>query len=541
VSHRARIALLAVPALFLVVLFAWPVAAIVGTGLRTDGTWQLDDAVDTLTSASTRGVIGFTLWQAALSTLASFVLGLPLAWIIGRIDVPGRTALRVAVTLPFVLPTVVVAMAFLALAGPRGVLADVVRLDGTVAGIVLAHAFFNTAVVARVVGGQWARLDRRREEAARTLGASPRRVLLDVTVPALTPALSSAAVLVFLFTCTSFGVVVLLGDPTQATLEVEIARVTATRDLAGAAAIALAQLVTVAAMLSVEARLRDGRVAFAGAAPERLTLRRPVTFWERTGVAATLAATAVFLGGPIVVLVERSLRVGDGYGFDWYAALDDRASTTLFASPWESVRTSLVYAGIATTLAVTVGVAAATATAVRRDRLARGAETLLALPLGASAVTVGLGYLVALDEPPLDLRGSAVLVPLAHALIGIPFVMRAAGPALHAVDPRLREAAAVLGAGPWRVWRQIDLALAGRAILVAAGFAFAISLGEFGATTVLARADTPTVTVTIGRLLGRPGAESFGQAAAMSVVLMVLTSAAVFAADRGRIGEIGTF
>jgi thiamine transport system permease protein len=258
-------------------------------------------------------------------------------------------------------------------------------------------------------------------------------------------------------------------------------------------------------------------------------------------VAATLTATAAFLGGPIVVLVERSLRVGEGYGFDWYAALDDRASTTLFATPWESVRTSLVYAGIATLIAVTVGVAAATATAVRRDRLARGAETLLALPLGASAVTVGLGYLVALDEPPLDLRGSAVLVPLAHALIGIPFVMRAAGPALHAVDPRLREAAAVLGAGPWRVWRQIDLALAGRAILVAAGFAFAISLGEFGATTVLARADTPTVTVTIGRLLGRPGAESFGQAAAMSVVLMVLTSAAVFAADRGRIGEIGTF
>jgi thiamine transport system permease protein len=541
VSRRARVALLAVPALFLVVLFAWPVAAIAGTGLRTDGTWQLDHAVDTLTSESTRGVIAFTLWQATLSTLASFVLGLPLAWIIGRIDVPGRTALRVAVTLPFVLPTVVVAMAFLALAGPRGVLADVVRLDGTLAGIVLAHAFFNTAVVARVVGGQWARLDPRREEAARTLGASPRRVLLDVTFPALAPALSSAAVLVFLFTCTSFGVVVLLGDPTQATLEVEIARAAATRDLAAAAALALAQLATVAVMLTTEARLRHRRVALAGAAPERLTLRRPVTFWERTGVAATLTATALFLGGPVVVLVERSLRVGDGYGFDWYTALDDRAGTTLFASPWASVRTSLVYAAIATTLAVTVGVAAATATAVRRDRLARGAETLLALPLGASAVTLGLGYLVALDEPPLDLRGSAVLVPLAHALVGIPFVMRAAGPALHAVDPRLREAAAVLGAGPWRVWRQVDLALAGRAILVAAGFAFAISLGEFGATTVLARADTPTVTVTIGRLLGRPGAESFGQAAAMSVVLMALTSAAVFAADRGRIGEIGTF
>jgi len=293
-------------------------------------------------------------------------------------------------------------------------------------------------------------------------------------------------------------------------------------------------------MLIVEARLRDRRSAAGGMVPEQLALRRPATTREKVKVGATLAAAAIFLGGPILVLVERSLRVGDGYGFDWYTSLDDRAGTTLFASPWESVRTSLAYASVAATIAVLVGVAAATATSARRDRLSRGTETLLALPLGASAVTVGLGYLVALDQPPLDLRDSAVLIPLAHALIGIPFVMRAVGPALHGVDPRLRQAAAVLGAGPWRTWRQIDLALAGPAILVAAGFAFAISLGEFGATTVLARADTPTVTVTIGRLLGRPGAESFGQAAAMSVVLMTLTSAAVFLADRGRRAEIGS-
>jgi thiamine transport system permease protein len=433
-------------------------------------------------------------------------------------------------------------MAFLALAGPRGVLGDAVRLDGTLAGIVIAHAFFNTAVVARVVGGHWARLDRKREEAARTLGASPRRVFVDVTLPGLVPAIMSAAVLVFLFTCTSYGVVVLLGDPSQATIEVEIARVTATRDLAGAAALALLQLATVAAMLVAEARLRDRRVsAAAGVSPERLAIRRPATAGERAGVVATVAASGIFLGGPIAVLVERSLRVGDGYGLGWYRALDDRAGSTLFASPWASIRTSLAYAAIATVVAVVFGVAAATATSTRRDRLAHGADTLLALPLGASAVTVGLGYLVGLDQPPLDLRGSAVLVPLAHALLGVPFVMRAVGPALSAVDPRLRQSAAVLGAGPWRVWREIDLALAGRAVLVAAGFAFAISLGEFGATSVLARADTPTVTVTIGRLLGRPGAESFGQAAAMSVVLLGLTSAAVFVADRGRIGEIGSF
>ena len=234
--------------------------------------------------------------------------------------------------------------------------ADVVRLDGTLAGIVIAHAFFNTAVVARVVGGHWAGLDRRLEEAARVLGASPTRVFRDVTFPALRPAVLSAAVLTFLFTCTSFGVVVLLGDPTQATLEVEIARVAATRDLAGASALALAQLATVAVMLVMEARLRDRRSAAGGAAPERLTLRRPETTREKVKVGVTLGAAAIFLGGPILVLVERSLRVGDSYGFDWYTTLDDRAGTTLFASPWASVRTSLVYASIAATIAVVVGV-----------------------------------------------------------------------------------------------------------------------------------------------------------------------------------------
>ena len=263
-TRRARLALLSVPAAFLVAFFAWPMTAIAATGLRTGGSWQIDHAVDTLTSESTRGVLGFTLWQAMLSTIASFALGFPLAWVFGRIDLPGRSALRVAVTLPFVLPTVVVSMAFLALAGPHGVFADVFRLDGTLAGIVAAHAFFNTAVVARIVGGHWARLDRRLEDAAQVLGASRRRVFREVTLPALRPAVLSAAVLTFLFTCTSFGVVVLLGDPTQATLEVEIARVTATRDLAGASALALAQLATVAVMLILEARLRDRRSAAGG-------------------------------------------------------------------------------------------------------------------------------------------------------------------------------------------------------------------------------------------------------------------------------------
>jgi thiamine transport system permease protein len=127
-------------------------------------------------------------------------------------------------------------------------------------------------------------------------------------------------------------------------------------------------------------------------------------------------------------------------------------------------------------------------------------------------------------------------VPLAQALVALPFVVRTMTPVLRSIDERLREAAAVLGASPARAWREVDLPLVRRAVLVAAGFAFAISLGEFGATTVIARADTPTVPVAIDRLLGRPGSLNVGQAFALSVVLLVLTATAVLLVDRARAG-----
>jgi thiamine transport system permease protein len=191
---------------------------------------------------------------------------------------------------------------------------------------------------------------------------------------------------------------------------------------------------------------------------------------------------------------------------------------------------------------VTVGGLAAAALA-RRDagRLVRGFDALLMLPLGVSAVTVGFGFLIALDEPPLDLRQSWILVPLAQALVGAPFVVRTMLPVLRAVDERLREAAAVLGASPWRVWREVDLPLVGRALLIAAGFAFAVSLGEFGATVFIARPDNPTLPVAVARLLSRPGDLNYGQAMALSTILMVVCAAALLLLERLRNDRTGEF
>jgi thiamine transport system permease protein len=243
----------------------------------------------------------------------------------------------------------------------------------------------------------------------------------------------------------------------------------------------------------------------------------------------------LLLAVPILVLVERSLAVGGGHSLDGYRALGDETSALLVA-PWEAIVNSIAYAAAATAIALGVGGLAAFAVS-GYGRSARGARTLdglLMLPLGASAVMLGLGFLIAFDTAPLDIRTEPWIVPIVQALVAIPFVVRIVAPTLRAIDEHQREAAALLGASPARVRREIDLPIVSRAFAVAAGFAFAISLGEFGATVFLARPDNPTLPVAIFRFLGRPGELNAAQAYALAVVLMVVTALAVFLVERAR-------
>ena len=531
-GRAVRAALLAPPVAFLAAFFAWPVANIIGEGLRGDHGWDLSGFGDVLGDADLRGVAWFTFWQAAASTALTLVLALPAAHVLARYEFRGRRIVQAVVTVPFVLPTVVVGAAFVALLGPTSPIG--VDLHGTVWAILLAHAFFNHAVVVRTVGGLWELLDPRTEEAARVLGASPWAAIRTVTLPALRPAVASAALITFLFTFTSFGVVRLLGGPSNSTLEVEIYRQTADLlNLPVASVLAILQLVAVGTLLVVQGRLAR---RWSGTAVKlRPAPRRRARGWrEQAWVRGNLVVLAIVLVTPLVVLAERSFRTGDGWGLAAWRALGEQSGTTgLFVPPLEALSNSLRFAAVATVVAVVLGGMAAAALARSTGRPGQAVDVVLLLPLGTSAVTVGFGFLIALDEP-VDLRANPWLIPLAQAVVALPFVVRTMTPVLRSIDVRLREAAAVLGASPARAWREVDLPLVLRALLISAGFAFAISLGEFGATTVIARADTPTVPVAIDRLLGRPGLLNGGQAFALSTILMVCTAAAVLLVDRVR-------
>lgn len=369
------------------------------------------------------------------------------------------------------------------------------------------------------------------------------RAFTRVTLPALAPALGAAALLVFLFTFTSFGVVRILGGPEYATLEVEIYRRTAQLlDLPSAAVLTLLQFVLVGGLLAGHAwvtRRRESMLRMVGGGQ---AARRVRTAGERAFCWGNLAVMGVLVLLPLGVLVERALHPAAGWGWTFFRALWSMdTDSTLFVPPWEAIVNSVRIAALATLIALLVGGLAAAAVARGGGWWVRGFDALLMLPLGTSAVTVGFGFLIALDAPPLDLRSSPWLVPIAQALVGVPFVMRTMLPVLRAVEQRLREAAMVLGASPWRVWREVDLPMVRRALLVAAGFAFAVSLGEFGATVFLARPDAPTLPVAISRLIGRAGELNTGQAMAMSTLLMLVCAAAMVALERIRPRDAGEF
>lgn len=520
-----------IPAAFFALFFVYPVGTLLATALAGSGGTLMRSG-----AGGIAGVFAFTVLQALLSTALTLAIGMPGAAVLARFRFPGRGTVEALAVVAFVMPTVVVAAAVssvLADDGPLGWLLPSGSDRGWTA-ILMAHVYFNLAVVLRLVGSYWAQLDRRPEQAAACLGAGPWRVFRLITLPRLLPAVSSAAAIVFLFTFTSFGIVLLLGLPGQATLEVEIQRQALFLfNLPMAAALSLIQILIVVLLLLAQVRLTT-RMGVGEGGSTSGHLRAPRFGRERLAVSTFVVLALLVLVGPVLMVVSRALRVGDGWGWQNFARLaTSRADSILFVSPAEAIGNSLLYACAAAVLATVIGGLVAWLLTSRGGR-GGGWDSLLLLPLGVSAVTLGFGMLIAFDTPPVAWRASFWMVPIAQALIAIPFVVRALIPALHAIGPRVRQAAATLGASPVQVLVRVELPMAWRALAVALGFAFAISLGEFGATLFVARGDHPTVPVAIYRLLGTPGETNQGQAMALASILIVLTAAAVFATDRWR-------
>lgn len=491
----------------------------------------------------------FTVWQAALSTALTLLLGLPAAYLFARFRFPGKRLFSVLFLLPFILPTVVVATAFTATLGTGGwvnqLLMSIFRLEqaplnllNSLWAILLVHVFYNVAIVIRVVGASWSQLDQSTTHAARVLGASPLRTFGEVTLPLLRPSILAAALLVFLFDFASFGVILMLGGPQFATLEVEIfIQAMNLLNLPLAAVLSAVQLVsTLVLMLLYQGLQRGEPVALLPRVNNEGT-RKPRTVWQRLFVNAMLISLLVFLTVPLLTLVLRSVQYTPRGGeeavwtFQFYQELFiNRRGSFFYVPPIEAVKNSLIYALITMGFSLVLGFQIAYAFE-RHTAWSGWLETAVMLPLGSSPITLGLGYLLIFSRPPWSGLDFPILIPIAHTLVALPMVVRTLQPALRSIPRSLRDSAGVLGASPVQRWLHIDLPILSKAALTAGIFAFTVSLGEFGATSFLSRPENPTLPTAIFRFFAQPGSLNFGQAMAMSVILLAICGASIFAIE----------
>jgi thiamine transport system permease protein len=548
-SRLSRVFLWLLPLSFLAIAFFFPLSRILAL------TFNLDTlALDNFQTAF--HVLLFTFYQAFLSTLLTLLLGFPSAYLFARFDFRGKSILRALTAVPFMLPTVVVAASFNALLGPRGLINTILQSPNSLSSfilhpspfilILLAHVFYNTTIIIRIVGTALSSLDPKLEQTARSLGADSFHVWTNITLPLLRPSILAASLLVFLFDFTSFGVILLLGGSQFSTLEVEIyLQAVKLLNLPLAALLSVIQLVCtlIFSLLYSHFVTRNSQQL-----NPRSTITKPKTLKQKLFVFIFCSLLTVYFALPLMSLPTRSLfrleadrgqRTEVQYGFttDYYTELFvNRRGSVFYVPPIKATINSLIYAVATVMLSLLLGFPAAFALA-KPTNLEKVLDPLIMLPLGSSAVMLGLGFIITYGK----WLTSPLLVPFAHTLVALPFVIRTLQPAIASIPQRLRQAASSLGASPLEVWKNIDLPILQRATLAAATFAFTISLGEFGATLLISRPEYPTIPVAIQRFLSQPGGLNYGQAMAMASILMFLTTASILLIEKFRLPNSGGF
>ncbi len=503
----------AIPLTFVAVLFYWPIAKITALGLSGD--W-----LATLGDPKTLEVIWFTLWQAGLSTVVTLLIAIPGAYLLYRRSFPGQGLVKALITVPFVLPSIVVAVGFTVFRNAHEFWIELglTFLSDPVYWIIAAHVFVNYSIAVRTIGGVWATMDSGIEEAAELDGAGRLKTLLAISLPQLRPAIFSAAALVFLFSATSFGIVLVLGGGQLETIETAIYfSATQFLDLEAAAALVLVQTFITAVAFLVGSSLAKGTIGleqvFEGSSKPRVDLR---------DLPATLLTAVIVVGlllMPMLLVLVEAFKVGDNFGFQNFFNLSTRGARDLLnISVLDAAGNSIRNMVIAAVIAFVLGTLISWLLVRTRQKVL---DLVFLVPLGVSSVVLGFGFLVSFDADWFPLRSSWLIVPLAQALIALPMVLRLVYPALISIGKEPIEQASLDGASSFQIWRFVESGMIKGVLLTALGYAAIISVGEFGASNFLAYGSEGTIPTLLFRLIARPGEQNYGMAMAVSAILIV--------------------
>ena len=546
-ERRPGTYLLAVPVLIVLLwLVVYPNLVVLAESVAGEAGITLDAYREFFSTGAELDALWHSVWISVASVVLSGLIGVPLAFVFDRWEFPGRGVFGALAALPVLLPPLVGVIAFLFLFGESGILTRAVQrllglgsppwsLQGAPA-ILLVHAYTMYAYFYLFVRAGLSRLDEAALEAAESLGAGRWRVFRTVTLPLLTPALSAAALLVFMTSMASFSAPYVFGGGYRVlTTQIYASKVSGALSLAMVETVVLASVSL--AFLWVLRRMEGDREFAAVGKGVGAARRRQSSGWKRWGMAAAGVGGVLLLLLPHLTLVLVSFVptgtwttqvLPDQFTLGNYASLFSRPELL------RPVANSLQMAAVATAgnllLCFVAGYLA-----VRRQFRGRGLlRVLLVLPwaLPGTVIAMGLATTFSTNQPELGrtvLVGTFWILPLAYFIRNTPLVAQATIASFRQFDPALEEAARSLGAGWLETMRRVALPLVLPGLAAGGTLAFVTALGEFVASILLYTHSTRPISIEI---LAQLRAFDFGKATALGVLLAALVGAAFAAGGR---------
>jgi len=539
------------PLIFLVIFLYFPVANLLVSLDGLSNRSYIESLFSIVRTPYYLDVIWFTFLQASVSTFLVIIVAMPCCYVLAKYRFPGKSIVIALLTVPFIMPPIVLVIAFLVLVGPNNPFVNMLGerpsffdfgTGGNFYLILIAHVIFEFSIVIRLISNFWSNLNRNIYEVAAVLGASPSKIFINITLPILKPAIIAAGSLIFMFTFTSFGVILILGGGFFSTVETEIYySIFKYFDLTIAVALSFIQIIfTILILLiySVFQSRANRTLRLTQGEKQYIPVRSKKDFIQ----VSLFLLTAIFVLSPYLLLLVRSFFFDGSFSLDPYTSLFiDINNSYFFLSPIKVVANSLFFGVLTVIVAVPLGICVSYYLAKQKSRFGNILDSFYMSTLGISSVVLGLALLMGLHTSLIDLRTTWVPLVVAHILISYPFVVRIILPTLNSIGPNLIGSAINLGSSPRSVFTRLELPILSRAILVSAVFSFAISMGEFGASLLITRPEHATIPVHIYRYLSQPGQANFEHALAMSCILMLMATLGFILIEKLRYRGWGDF
>lgn len=463
------------------------------------------------------GVLEFTIWQATLSMVFTLAIGIPIAWQLGRYKWPFESLIRSLLTMPFVMPSIIAAMGFMHIIGQDGL--DIRSNPNTwFATLIIAHAWFNIALVIRFCEPILSTLDPNLEEQIRLLPAGKTRWgrIRNLWGPILIPSIAAAACMTFVFSFTSFALVrwITLGENTLESMMAELGSsagisgymVAKNEVILGASIIQFAILLFALWLMSTLQHKRQNTLPQSS--------KEIVKSENKKGWFVILPAI-LFAIVPLLTLVISSFRIRkteSGVSEEYWSLEGWEyafAATDSLPSAWDALANSVGYAIVTLLIALPLGwILAQTINDIekRNPKLGKLLDVFSMLPFAVSSVMIGLGVMLGMIKINPGFFYKLWFTPvIAHVMITTPFVVRIILPALRSIDPSYDECARTLGISKMKRFFTIKVPLLRGSIIVSSIFIIAMSMGEFGASWVVTRnSDWTTLPIMIDSIRSIP-------------------------------------